>query len=114
MRLLILLKNERILSWSRSSKTIQLAAGSNISTADPKLGQINKRNLPKNNYIKYYFYPNNQGKETDLQEILASLDHKVYFPTDLSIALDLVEDGHAQTENAPQKAGDFYTGQRVD
>jgi XTP/dITP diphosphohydrolase len=50
---------------------------------------------------------NNKGKETDLKELLTSLDHKVYFPADLSMALDMVEDGHTYAENATQKAVAF-------
>jgi XTP/dITP diphosphohydrolase len=49
----------------------------------------------------------NKGKVTEIKELLASLDLKVYIPADLGLTLDVVEDGHSYAENATKKAVAF-------
>ena len=50
---------------------------------------------------------NNQGKVTEIRELLARLDLQVYSPADLGLTLNVVEDGHSYAENATKKAVAF-------
>jgi len=49
----------------------------------------------------------NQGKVTEIKELLAGLDLRVYTPADLGLTLEVVEDGQSYAENATKKAVAF-------
>jgi XTP/dITP diphosphohydrolase len=53
------------------------------------------------------FTTNNKGKVTEIKELLASLDLKVYIPIDLGLTLDVVEAGQTYVENGTKKAVAF-------
>jgi len=57
---------------------------------------------------------NNKGKVTEIKELLAGLDLKVYIPIDLGLTLDVVEDGQTYVENGTKKAVALCADQRVD
>lgn len=50
---------------------------------------------------------NNQGKVAELKALLAGLDLAVLTPADISISLDIQEDGQSYAENASKKATAF-------
>ena len=56
---------------------------------------------------------NNQGKVTEIRELLARLDLQVYSPADLGLTLDVVEDGQSYAENASKKAVAFARVSRM-
>ena len=56
---------------------------------------------------------NNQGKVTEIRELLARLDLQVYSPADLGLTLDIVEDGQSYAENASKKAVAFARVSRM-
>lgn len=47
---------------------------------------------------------NNKGKIKEFQELLRELNVKLLTPTDINLALDVIEDGQTYAENASKKA----------
>ncbi|MBN1178598.1 MAG: RdgB/HAM1 family non-canonical purine NTP pyrophosphatase [Anaerolineae bacterium] len=55
---------------------------------------------------------NNPGKRAEFRQLLAELAHRLVFPADLGLALDVAETGGTYTENAVLKAHAFAAAAR--